>query len=151
MATKKLKKLTIDRKVWLRGEGEGELLRASDGKMCCLGIYLKACGKAPRTLLGKAMPSELSKRVLPEEALWLVKPRQPEEDSVGGDDFTNSSVAGQLMGINDDKAYLKDKETGEYVLDEDWRPVIDPKGESVRERKIKAAFKKQGIEVEFVG
>ena len=39
-------KLTIDRNVWLRGEGNGVsfLLREVDRKMCCVGIYLKACG-----------------------------------------------------------------------------------------------------------
>lgn len=42
----KVNKFVISRKVWLRGEGprKSRLLRTSDGKMCCLGIYMKACG-----------------------------------------------------------------------------------------------------------
>ena len=37
---------TISRKMWLRGEGEvtSWLRRRSDGKMCCIGIYVKAMG-----------------------------------------------------------------------------------------------------------
>jgi hypothetical protein len=36
----------IRRSVWLRGEGpmNSMLLRPSDGKQCCVGIYLSACG-----------------------------------------------------------------------------------------------------------
>jgi hypothetical protein len=35
-------KLTVDRKTWLRGEGDrvSRLLRPSDGQMCCLGFWL---------------------------------------------------------------------------------------------------------------
>ena len=54
--------LVIDRKVWLRGEG-GEkslLLRPEDGKMCCLGIYLKQCGMPDSLLRGRANPTQLT-------------------------------------------------------------------------------------------
>jgi hypothetical protein len=36
----------ISRKVWLRGEGgvKSWLRRRDDGKMCCVGIYVKAMG-----------------------------------------------------------------------------------------------------------
>jgi len=39
-------KLTIDRTNWLRGEGvqESYLLRATDGKRCCIGFLAQACG-----------------------------------------------------------------------------------------------------------
>ena len=43
-------KLVIDRKVWLRGEGDAvsRLLRPEDQKMCCVGISGKALGLPDR-------------------------------------------------------------------------------------------------------
>lgn len=51
--------LTIDRKVWLHGEGQDRsfLLREPDGKRCCLGIYLAALGIPDESLRGKASPA----------------------------------------------------------------------------------------------
>ena len=45
-------KLVIDRKVWLRGEGDAvsRLLRPEDQKMCCVGIYGKALGLPDKVL-----------------------------------------------------------------------------------------------------
>lgn len=42
-----MKKLTINRRTWLRGEGSEEsyLRRAEDGKMCCLGFAAIQLGK----------------------------------------------------------------------------------------------------------
>lgn len=50
--------LTIVRSKWLHGEGglKSELLRESDGKMCCLGFYGIACGIAPKDILGVGEP-----------------------------------------------------------------------------------------------
>lgn len=50
--------LTIVRSKWLHGEGglRSELLRESDGKMCCLGFYGIACGIDAEDLLGVAEP-----------------------------------------------------------------------------------------------
>lgn len=54
-----MKEFVIDRSKWLRGEGPAEsyLLRASDGRMCCLGIYLEACGVSPTDLRSKKSPT----------------------------------------------------------------------------------------------
>ena len=51
-----VKKFTIDRAVWLRGEGNraSKLLREADGKMCCVGMYLRACGVPDAKLRGKS-------------------------------------------------------------------------------------------------
>ena len=51
-------KLTIDRSVWLRGEGHTEsfLCRPIDGKMCCLGILGVAAGLGRNELLGQKAP-----------------------------------------------------------------------------------------------
>ena len=39
-----MKKLTINRQEWLRGERGGFLLRPSDHKRCCLGIFARQLG-----------------------------------------------------------------------------------------------------------
>lgn len=51
--------LTIDRAVWLRGadaeDGRNSfLLRPSDGKRCCVGIYLSALGVPDELLSGES-------------------------------------------------------------------------------------------------
>jgi hypothetical protein len=53
-------KLIIDRSKWLRGEGsaKSKLLRASDGKMCCLGQFGLACGFTPDDLVDIASPDD---------------------------------------------------------------------------------------------
>lgn len=58
---KKLFKFTVDRKIWLRGEGSGAsyLLRESDGKKCCVGIFLGACGMPDRHIKGLASANDI--------------------------------------------------------------------------------------------
>lgn len=65
-----MKKLEIDRKIWLRGEGptHSSLLRSRDKRQCCIGIYLSACGVPPCQLLDRGEPYPGS---LPDEADWL--------------------------------------------------------------------------------
>lgn len=48
----KPKEFVIDRKKWYRGRGSANsaLLR-SDGTMCCMGFYAKACGFEDREIL----------------------------------------------------------------------------------------------------
>lgn len=68
-------KLTIDRSIWLRGEGvDVSYLRRSpgDGKMCCVGIYLQACGVPPAKLDGMRSAVQV-RELLPDEAKWLVR------------------------------------------------------------------------------
>lgn len=68
-------KLTINRKKWLRGEGglESCLLRESDGKMCCVGIYLSALGVSDDSLRDSntAYIAQARGGELPQQALWL--------------------------------------------------------------------------------
>ena len=65
------KKFTIDRKRWLRGEGSetSYLHRLSDGKQCCLGFYLEACGVKRVDIVGVGSPVRLL--YIPDEAKWL--------------------------------------------------------------------------------
>lgn len=77
MAKKKLKVpevLVIDRSIWLHGEDSGQsfLLRPSDGKMCCLGIYLHACGLPKKELSNVKMPSKLPNKIQKNIPEWLI-------------------------------------------------------------------------------
>lgn len=116
-----MKKLVIDRSKWQRGEGYAQLLDDETGKMCCLGIYLRACGKAPSTIANRSFPCQIPNRLFPKEADWLL-------EGLGEDRF-DSAVANKLMYVNDSRM----------------------KTEKQRETFIKETFAKQGIKVEFVG
>lgn len=54
-------KLVIDRTRWLRGESQGVLLRARDGKMCCLGFEAIRRGCTEDEIAGVTTPAYLSK------------------------------------------------------------------------------------------
>lgn len=113
--------LTIDRRVWLRGEGSGpsRLLRESDGKMCCVGMYLAARGVASDLLRGKSAADQLDCRLA---AGWLLC----------------VDVVGQLHST-DDAMRL-------YVVN-DARDLSD----GDREAGIAALFAAHGVTVTFVG
>ena len=57
-------RLVINRKTWLHGEGHcnSDMLRSSDGKMCCLGFYCVSLGIPKRTIKDKSSPGELDSR-----------------------------------------------------------------------------------------
>lgn len=78
--------LVIDRAKWMRGE-TGTLL-ADDGRQCCIGIYLSACGVRDKALKGNATPMELRHDV-PSEAAWLL------------DGSVDSTVTELLVSDND--------------------------------------------------
>jgi len=65
MKTVKLvKSFTIDRSIWLRGEGSlrSGLHRKEDGKQCCVGIWCSASGISKRKLSGLAGLTNLQER-----------------------------------------------------------------------------------------
>jgi len=82
----KLTKLTIHKREWLRGESghNSYLRRSSDGKMCCLGIYLRACGVEVDDLTDVRSPARVAGG-LPGTTWWL-----------------NRLVSNELMSINDE-------------------------------------------------
>lgn len=86
-----VKEFTIDRSKWLRGEGSADsfLVRASDGKMCCLGFYGKACGILKKEMRGMQEPDEVGQK-FEDAAPWLF-------DGVSGP----SGVCATLMREND--------------------------------------------------
>lgn len=86
-------RLVIDRKIWLRGDDASYLLRPSDGKMCCLGIYLEACGINKNAMNGVNVPSSLG-FILPEEAArWM--------NEMGCVDATMAMNVNDNVGIDD--------------------------------------------------
>jgi len=115
-------KLTIDRKVWLRGEGgaASKLLRANDGKRCCVGIYLVALGVTDELLteVSVAHGTGSLRRFVADHTPWLANTHVTDA----------SADANYLYSRNDDRGIE----------------------ESYRERNIAAIFAKHGVEVEFI-
>ena len=108
------KKLVIDRAIWLHGgkknsditkaNGASYLLRPADNKMCCLGIYLHACGVTKERLNGVISPIGVlshsmfkETKDIPRQARWLTTKNYPYSDSPTVD-------ATELMNINDKSA-----------------------------------------------
>lgn len=106
------RELTIDRSRWLRGEGDSRsvLHRPSDGKMCCLGFYLEACGIPRERLTGRSTPgSILTKDQAPEEAKWLFQ----KDDDRGS---YHSGACIDLMRTND--ATRSERQREEIIAEE---------------------------------
>lgn len=86
-----VKRFVIDRAKWARSRPMSTLLQ-DDGKRCCVGIYLAACGMEDDQLLGYGAAHQDEVRpVLPAEAAWLV----------GWSTGSGSGLAFQLYGAND--------------------------------------------------
>lgn len=128
-------KLTIDRRIWLRGEGESCLLDGR-GKRCCVGIYLGALGwndvRLHRASTADAVHCD-SKPI----PMWL------------GQDYCRSVDAQILYRINDlplgePRTALPSSSLapGKPIL------MLD---EGDRENRIAEVFARNGVDVEFVG
>lgn len=126
---KKATSFVIDRSRWIRGEGgqESRLHRKNDGRMCCVGMYLEACG-VPRyaltdiytatTFLGYYLGSKFDlKEVGLEDLAWLY----------------NSEVEHELYLTND-----KHYDEGGNVI-----------GAERREAVLTGLFAKAGVTVTF--
>lgn len=126
-------KLVIDRSKWARAYINGpSLLKqrerakggnagAHQGAQCCVGIFLSACGVPDDALEGVGVAENVH-HPLPKEARWLTTTH-------GVGYGKRSDVAQALYTANDDAKI----------------------SEETRELIIKETFKKQGVEVEFVG
>lgn len=116
-----MRKLTIDRSVWLRGAADSYLLR-EDGKRCCVGIYLGACGVSDEQLFKRCTAFSVSvfddEAEFPQEARWTLD-----------DVYNNSDTAMKLYRTNDDLSLSAEQ----------------------RETRVRELFAEQDIEVEFVG
>jgi hypothetical protein len=108
---------------------ESCLLRLSDGKKCCLGFYLLACGVAPKDLINIATPYGVN--AIPLEADWLVANGNITEK-------VNSSDARALMRENDG-------------MESDDVPLENKRSLKLTDReRIKEIFAKHDVQVEFV-
>lgn len=96
-----MKKLTIKRSEWLRGEGgcNSALRRRSDGKMCCLGFLGLSLGGTPEQLTERGIPDTT------QGIEWGY-------NFVVDDEYTNFTA--YLMTINDSKL-LPDQEREETL------------------------------------
>lgn len=127
-----MEKLIIDRQRWLRGEGPSKscLLRAEDGKMCCLGFDLLRRGFTAEQITNVAGP----------ESLGVEVPGLTHSFSVEG--IIRTQTCEELMAFNDAAAKgMEDEVEGHEEI------VAD---EAEREAKIVALYAGIGVEVEFV-
>lgn len=133
-----VKEFTIDRRRWLRGEGDGTL-RDLDNHRCCIGFYAGACGYAASKLYHvdtiHDMLNDFLRNTKKENATYVDYPKALRKafESVN-ENIDNSSVSEgesiflELYKVNDDED-ISDKE---------------------REKFIIKTFKKFGIKVKFI-
>lgn len=127
-----INEFTIDRSMWLRGRepGGSYLLREIDGKRCCLGFYLEACGVPDDQLRGYAAPGSVYRNRAEYRDLvpkWLIGPpwHRLSDDPA---DAVNSITAQYLMEVND----------------------ATDSTDAEREALIAKTFADHGVEVHFV-
>jgi len=123
----------IDREIWLRGEGGGKsyLLRETDQKQCCVGIYLEqVCGVSRGNLEGVRSAEGLD---LDECGGWLVATEDDQH-------ITGSSVADELYAANDNQF---GDPTRLGIGQEPYTP-------EEREAKIAEFFASEDVEVTFI-
>lgn len=122
-------KFVIDRNVWLRGgpPRDSALLRASDGKRCCLGIYLSACGVDDGDMRDVGDPDGLAGIVRDQLPRWM----GAEDEAL--DVWVQAMGVEQLIEINDCEV-----SEAEMVTEAD------------REARLVELFAVYGIEVEFI-
>ena len=94
-------KLVIDRNVWLRGEGSTKsfLLRSSDEKMCCVGIFLKSLGVPEAQLCDTVVADNCSNSLIPD---WT-KPIAPWGDGGLPPDISELYVTNDYAGGSEAK------------------------------------------------
>lgn len=98
MKFRNIRQFTIDRRVWLRGEGpvSSYLLRKEDQKMCCVGMYLQACGVSRRMLENRHAASQIPKKYA--SVAWLRdSERVPEALYAANDDNMKPRVRERII------------------------------------------------------
>lgn len=129
-----MEELEIKRSKWIRGVSHVEkvysyLLRSSDGKMCCLGFYLRSCGLSAEDIRGVSSPQQANGNTMnypkdnPKIPKWLLG-----EKPTPGDYRNNSEAGKKLMDINDATSL----------------------GEIEREEEIKKRFAEHGVNITFI-
>lgn len=127
---------TIKRKKWLRGQLDSALLHISTSKMCCLGIYAKACGYKPKEIRGVPTLADLSN----------VKSGVEKFTDENG---ANNYLASNLMSVNDHEICC-DKDNSVILERKNGTPyIVTVDSEEKREALIKKLFDKAKIQVTF--
>ncbi len=124
---------TVDRATWLHGEGgkQSYLLRANDGKMCCLGFLGAACGIPSKGLLARRSPSGCTKEYT---SLW------PEA-------IRNEFPLGAEAGLDFDSSKVT-KFGSDILMANDSQDIMTTVN---REAQLTEYFAKLGIDVKFEG
>lgn len=133
---KDIKKFTVKRENWLRGEkNDSRLLRYDDNKMCCLGFYARACGIPKKYILDESTPNESYGNLLNMNTRW--------------DSFliSKSDVCTDPFLISVDDAYTDDSKSANELMKINDDDTISDK---TRENRLKKLFLKNGIKVNFV-
>ena len=122
-------RFVIDRKIWARGlhpRQKANTLHGLNRKMCCLGVYLHACGVPKKSMTLLATPRDLPLRDIdiPRTAQWLLS-KQLTTHSNGP---ANSRTTNALVRANDGHM-----------------------NERAREAAVRRLFAKHGIKVTFKG
>lgn len=118
---KKPRSFTVDGKRWCRGgKGGYSALLNTQGNMCCLGFYARACGVQAGDICGVPDPCSLTYS-------GIVLPSTCHKDS-----SEHLRTVENMMQINDDTDI--------------WNVADD----FVRARKIKSLFKRIGVTVRFI-
>src|SRR6185437_93509 len=122
-----VKSFVIKRTKCLRGEKNSTLHRTCDGKECCLGIYLRACGFSIADIQEHLTPQGVAKKS--KVPAWLI-----DGNSCG---LRSSRNAGKLMDINDE------------INPELYSAVEHADFERKREFEIRTIFAKHNVKVTF--
>lgn len=133
--------LTIKRSEWLRGEGviDSALLRKSDQKRCCVGIYGRALGVSDTTLEGKGWPN--MRGYMDHGFIWDVKGTEAEW-LVADEDKTRR----YLSTFNDIPLHSNICATSPV---DSRKHVKSITSEAQREEFIAAIFKANGVTITF--
>jgi hypothetical protein len=100
-------KLIIPREKWERGKPSA-LYNPDNGKSCCVGLYLQACGLSTETLsLKRTANSVLLRDKIPGDAKWLVGPYC---------ESAPSDVAADLYEAND-RRFISEKERESLIAE----------------------------------
>ena len=122
---KKLTKLVIDRRRWLRGgspSASSYLLHPINGKMCCLGFAAVQVGAQPKHIRGEANPYDVPGTFEATAFGWLIRRR-------AFDNFPGHTQMCHRIILTNDDGTIEDDE---------------------RERSLKKLFRKKGVVVKFI-
>lgn len=134
----------LSRKVWIRNEQHSRLVRKRDGKMCCLGVYLKACGFEEDDMEEVCTPKGMAPHLLDKLPPWLAK----NHDAAGVATVKIPPLDITIMNVNDE-SILDASSYGRFKA-KGWLLYYHHADENEREEKIINLFKKNGVTVNIV-